>query len=294
MEQIINLIKEKRPKLSSSSINTYTSLLENIYNKTYPNDKVLHIEKFNNSKDILDMLSNVNYRTRKTILSSLYIITENEEYKKHMLEDIKDYNKEIGKQEKDDKQKESWVDTDEIKNIFSELENEAKYLYKKKNPSDRDLQNIQQYIIISLLGGVFIPPRRSKDFVDFKIKNINKDKDNYILGDKLFFNSYKTSKFYGQQSVDIPKELNKILKKWITKNPTEYLFFDSNENKLSNVKLNQRLNKIFEGKKVGVNQLRHSYLTDKYQDTIESNKELKNDFKQMGSSVLQFETYIKK
>jgi hypothetical protein len=76
-------------------------------------------------------------------------------------------------------------------------------------------------------------------------------------------------------------------------NPTEYLFFDSGGNKLSNVKLTQRLNKIF-GKKASVNQLRHTYLSDKYQDTIKLNKEMADDMKAMGSSRAQEMVYIKK
>ena len=72
------------------------------------------------------------------------------------------------------------------------------------------------------------------------------------------------------------------------------MLFDSNMNKLSSVKLNQRLNKIFGEKKVGVNQLRHTYLTDKYHTTIDQQKEINDDMKDMGSSSRQLETYVKK
>jgi hypothetical protein len=41
--------------------------------------------------------------------------------------------------------------------------------------------------------------------------------------------------------------------------------------------LNQRLNAIFDGKKISVNALRHSYLTDKYGSTIETKKALAKD-----------------
>jgi hypothetical protein len=63
-------------------------------------------------------------------------------------------------------------------------------------------------------------------------------------------------------------------------------------NQLSSVKLNQRLNKIFD-KKVGVNQMRKTYLTDKYAKTSEENKKMEEDFSKMGSSVSQEKTYIK-
>jgi len=56
---------------------------------------------------------------------------------------------------------------------------------------------------------------------------------------------------------------------------------------LTSVKLNQRLNKIFGGKKISVNALRHTFLTEKYQD-------LPDDLQEMGSSVSMATTYIKK
>jgi hypothetical protein len=140
---------------------------------------------------------------------------------------------------------------------------------------------------------VYIPPRRSKDFVDFKIKNIDKDKDNYMEKNTFVFNSYKTSKFYGKQVVQIPVKLRNIIQRWMKINPTEYLFFDSNFNQLSSVKLNQRLNKIFGGMKVSVNMLRHAYLTDKYSDTLNQQKEMKETMNKMGSSLQQADVYIK-
>jgi hypothetical protein len=64
-------------------------------------------------------------------------------------------------------------------------------------------------------------------------------------------------------------------------------------NKLSSVKLNQRLNKIFDNRKISVNGLRHSYLTDKYAKTSEENKKLEKDMSAMGSSKEMSQVYIK-
>jgi hypothetical protein len=86
--------------------------------------------------------------------------------------------------------------------------------------------------------------------------------------------------------------LKAILNKWIKINPTEYLFFDSNMNPLSSVKITQRLNKIF-GKKSSVNALRHSYLTSKYGDMIKKNNALAEDMSAMGSSLNMVSTYVK-
>ena len=288
--EIKNLIIKKRSHLSPQSVKTYTSILSNLYKNIFGLD--YDESNFDNTKEILNYLQDLEPNKRKTILSALVIITDKESYRKQMLEDIGDYNKEQSLQVKNEKQNDSWLSNDEIKFLYNRLEKNFKAIMKKESYSMKDLQEIQNYIIVSLLGGIFIPPRRSKDYVEFKINNIDKDKDNYLHKNKMVFNSYKTSKTYGQQVLEVPKPLLKILKIWMEINPTEYLLFDSNENQLSNVKLNQRLNQIFD-KKASVNQLRHTYLSDKYQHTIEENKKMSEDFKKMGSSMGQQKIYIK-
>ena len=292
MESVKNYISEKRPKLSKSSITTYSSILRNLYKKVYGDDEY-NLEKFNQPKLTLEFLEDLPPNRRKTILSALVIITDNKKYRDLMLKDVRDYNGDISKQEKSESQEASWIEKDDLNKIFKEHKKNSELIYKKNKLTKSDLQDIQNYIILAVLSGVFIPPRRSKDFVDFKIKNIDTSKDNYMDKNAFIFNSYKTAKTYGKQKIDIPVQLRNIIQKWSKLNPTEHLFFDSNMNKLSAVKLNQRLNKIFNGKKVGVNQLRHTYLTDKYSETIKQKKEIKEDMKDMGSSSNMLTTYVK-
>jgi len=156
-----------------------------------------------------------------------------------------------------------------------------------------DLQTIQNYIILCLLGGIFIAPRRSLDYTEFVTKNIDKKLDNYLDKNELVFNKYKTAKFYDEQRVECPKELLTILKKWIKNHDNEYLLFDSNGSKLTSVKLNQRLNKIF-SKNCSVNILRHVYLTDIFKDEIERKSTMDKVAQNMGTSSSQvIGTYIK-
>jgi hypothetical protein len=292
MEDIKKFIADKRPNLSKSSLTTYSSILKNLYSRVW-GDGVADLKRFADETDkVLHFLKDVPPNRRKTILSSLVIITDAKPYRDLMLDDVRNYTKEISKQEKTDNQEASWISGTDIKTIYDDLKQNADLLYKKKSLTPPDLQHIQNYIIVSVLGGIFVPPRRSKDFVDFKIKNIDKTKDNFLDKSSLHFNSYKTAKCYGEQVVTIPTALKSILTKWIKIKPTDYLLFDSNMNQLSSVKLNQRLNKIFD-KKVGVNQMRKTYLTDKYAKTSEENKKMEEDFSKMGSSVSQEKTYIK-
>ena len=287
-----NYIKEKRPNISNSSLKTYNSILTNLYKKVFKKDDIDYND-FSKSGTIIKYLKDVPPNKRKTILSALVVITDNKDYRNLMLDDIDEYNKMENKQTKTDKQNENWVNDDDIKEIYAKLDKQAKILYKKDNKTMSDLQDIQDYIIISLLGGIYIPPRRSKDFVDFKIRNIDKDKDNYKNKTSLIFNSYKTAKTYGTQTVKIPIKLNNILNKWISINDTEWLLFDNNYKQMSNVKLNQRLNKIFD-KKAGINQMRKTYLSEKYNDMIDKKNDLKEDMAMMGSSLIQEKIYIKK
>ena len=292
MPDLKELIKQKRPNLSASSVTTYNSILRSLYKKVFGSPEI-NPKKFEDTEPILEHLKSLPPNKRKTILSALVIITDDKKYRDLMLDDIKDYNHEISKQEKTETQKENWVEGTEIRTLWETLKKNVEALYKKSSLTSNDLQYIQSFIILSLLGGIFVPPRRSKDLVDWKIKNINKTKDNYLEKNQIHYNSYKTQKFYGEQVVDIPKELKSILTKWIKHNPTDYLLFDTNNNPLTSVKLNQRMNKLFDGKKISTNAFRHTYLTDKYGEQAKVQKQLENDLTEMGSSKAQSQVYIK-
>ena len=286
-----NIILQKRPNLSKTSINTYTSTLSNLYKKIWDNQE-FDVHKFEDTEKVLDFLKDEPVNKRKSILSALVVLSEKKEYRDQMLDDIKEYNIETAKQKKTETQKAHWVTNKEIKEKYDELKKNAMLKWKLKNISMSDKQDIQDYVILSLMSGILIPPRRLKDYVDFKIRNIDDKIDNYKSGSKLYFNSYKTSKTYGEQVIPIPPILVRLLLKWSTINESDHLLIDSNNKPLSNVKLNQRLNKIF-NKKVSCNAFRHTYLSEKYGNLINQKNELKEDFKMMGSSIAQELVYIK-
>ena len=73
------------------------------------------------------------------------------------------------------------------------------------------------------------------------------------------------------------------------------MLFDAKGNKLSNVKVTQRLNKIF-GKNASVSILRHSYITEKYEKQSLGNltlKDIQETATEMGHSLQQHLEYIK-
>ena len=281
-----------RPTLSDGSLKTYTSILKSLHKRIFGGD--IQKDDFDETDKILKHLDEMPPNKRKTILSALVVISGKPDYRKEMLEDIKDYSNNAKKMEKSETQEANWVSKADIMALYNQHKQDAMSCYKKSKLNMNDLQTIQNYIILCLLGGVFIAPRRSLDYTEFKIKNINKDDDNYLDKNELVFNKYKTAKFYNEQRVNCPKELKSILTKWIKNNDNEYLLFDSNGSKLTSVKLNQRLERIF-GKKCSVNILRHVYLSDKFGDEIERSKKMANVAEDMGTSSAQvIGTYIKK
>ena len=289
--ELSDYIKSKRPALAASSIVTYASILRSLFFKVF-NSRDIDFKRYDDSKTILEYLSEVPPNKRKTILSALVIITDNDKYRSQMNDDVKQYNKDIATQEKSPSQEQSWMKTDEIKKAYDTLAKHAALLYKKESLSSNDLQDIQNYIIVALVSGLFIPPRRSLDYTNFKIKNIDPTL-NYLDKKTLTFCSYKTFRLYGKQTLEVPPPLLKILKKWISVNPTEWLLFDTKGQKLTPIKLTHRLNKIF-GNGKSINAIRHCYLTDKYGDTIKVNEALATDMKQMGSSMGVASNYIKR
>lgn len=292
MADIKTYIKSKREGLADSSITTYSSILKSLYKKIWGEEK-MDFEKFREHKTILDSLKDMPPNKRKTILSALFIITEIPQYRSLMMEDSNAYAKEIAQNKKTETQEENWVEPAEIEAVLNKLEKDASAIYKKQTKTPQDLQEVQNYIIMALLSGKYIPTRRSKDFTDFKIKNATEE-DNYIEGKKnLVFNSYKTAKTYGRQTLTLPVKLKNILNKWIAINPTDYLLFDVNMNPLTNVKLNQRINKIFDGKKVSTNNLRHTNITEALGDHKATKKKAEKLMSDMGSSFNMVDTYYK-
>ena len=181
---------------------------------------------------------------------------------------------------------------DQIKKIYLELETKVKGMFSGAIPADNE--TIVQFFLVAFLGGVSgLPPRRSLDYALLKIRNYDLKSDNYYKSNKLFFNKYKTSEVDGLQSLDVPKSLNVLVKKWIKVNTgSDYFLFSSNGNPLTSPQITRILNKAFK-KKVSCDMLRHIFLSDHHKD-IPSIVGMKQLATSMGHSVGTAMEYIKK
>lgn len=288
---IIQKLKDNRPSLSQSSINTYTSTLSSLYKRVFGH-KDFNMTNFNKTKEILEDLEDKPFSARKSVLSALFVLTNNDKYREPMLNDIKEYQANVSNQTMNEKEKAKFKSQDEVHLILSKLKEQADSLYKLKVKSPKVIQEIQNYIILALTSGAYVVPRRLLDWTKMKWKNydIADLTNNYYDGKEFIFNVYKGSANKQQDKLLVPPDLKKILKKWKTVNDSDYLLVDVNGNPLNSVKLNQRLTKILDGG--SINTLRHSYLSTKFQDTIKQNEIMAKTMEQMGSSIAQKEIYV--
>ena len=285
-EAIIETLKTKRPQLSQSSANTYVSLLVNLAKK-------MNIEDFNQSKekDILEYIEkNIkSLQSKKTILSALYILTGNTNYRDVMLQICKEVNDNYKQQKVAPNRENSFISFDKVKEVYENL----KTMYKQ-NPT---LENLENIIIVGLMSGVVkdIVPRRN-EWAMVKIKDYDKEKDNYLEKGICYFHKFKTDKIYGSQSVKIKgTEIWKYILKWLKQNPTEYLLYNLNTNKpFSSSDLSKKLKKIFNNENIGCDQLRSIYLSHLYKN-IPKLSELQNTAEAMGHSInTALTNYVKK
>lgn len=295
MDSIKEHIKKQRPNLSTSSVNSYNSILKNLFIKLEGN-KDFDNKIFKDKELITNHLKDVLPKQRKTILSALVVYLDDGEIKDHyreqMIKDIKLSKEEAINQKRDETK--DFIEWNDVINIYNAIKKDVYYLMKAKPEeiTPKEINLIQDYVLLSLY--VLIPPRRSLDYIELKQRDFNKESDNYIdmTKNKLIFNQYKTSKFYKTQEVTLPQDLKRILKKWSEINKNEYVLIDTKNKKLNQVQLNQRLNKIFDSK-ISVNALRHSYLSHKYKDIPEL-KIMLETAKDMGHSLDQAFEYIQK
>jgi 2-hydroxy-3-keto-5-methylthiopentenyl-1-phosphate phosphatase len=281
-------LKKNRPNLSVSSLKTYSSVLKNLQKNMNGNG----FEWFsNNDRDIIDYLKDKTPQTKKTTLSALFVLTKMQSYRDVMMEVMKKVNDSYKEQKLNVKQSENWMSIDEIKNKYNALEEKATKMLSNKAIMNES--SMMEFLLLAFLGGVSgLAPRRSLDYALMKIRNFDTKKDNYYKAGKFYFNVYKTDSTYGLQVIDIPKPLDKLIKKWNRINTNDYILYSSNGNHLSSPQITRILNKAL-GKTISTNLLRHIYLTNVYKD-VPSLSKMEDLAVRMSHSVGTAMEYIKR
>lgn len=270
-------------KSSQSSYNTaLKSVLKRIDKKE---DDLLK------SNEIIKLIEDIDvkYITKRNYLNSIIVHLKNKDVPDEKIEpyiDLRDeYNERYwnfhNEGKMTEKQKENLINIEEVDKLIDEL--------KKKAEDNGGLQTYQDYVFLKLYRNY---PMRN-DFGMMKvIKNKNKinDSDNFLLvtpkTTKFILNNYKTKGKYKQKHILIKEqEIKNLLRTWLTKNKTNYLFINSREQPISKNMITKKLSSLFKkhlNKNISSNMLRHIYMSSKYGDI---KKELEEDAHKLGHSV---------
>lgn len=298
-----DILRANRPKLSDNTIRTYVSLIRGIGKQIgitieVPCDVIGHVDA------ILEYMKTLPTGGFTTRLSGLIVFIEKDKNAKETLErfgeimqdKMKQKNEEADEQKMTDKQKKAMMSWEEVLKKYHELEKEVEPLMDKDDLTKEEFARFQMYVMLSCM--VLIEPRRSMDWTEFKLRNIDKEKDNYITMIKrkpyLVFNKYKTVKTAGQQIIPCPKKLHKILMgEWMFKNEHDWLLMNTLQtNKINSTQYMKLLYGFF-GSNVSTNILRHAYLNQKYKD-VPPIKEMKKTATAMGHTMKQALQYVVK
>jgi len=300
MSNIIEVLKTNKPKLSENTIKGYEKNLKTIYKQMFPTDKQLDIEKLKSVsiEDFIKYLPTTKTNTISYIVNLMSAI--------QAFTNLTPFTNEISTLNKERKTKSlEQIPTEEnIANHVTPEQVDAKYneLYEKTKGYWDDLDKsfdmikymeLQDYIIFCLVSSKFVPVRRARDYYDFKIRKIDLEKDNYLEGKDFVFNAYKTSKHYGQQRVEVPKELYRILRRWIRFNKNPYLFTTSEFMPFNASSFAKRLAKIWGKTGMSVNTMRHAKLQNTHPE-LQNIGEISKTLSKMGTSINSVHHYVKK
>ena len=272
-----SVLKTNRPELKESSIKNYVSNLRSLYRNVFGDDRYT-LEKFNDAESILAFVRQKPITSQMAVLSYLVVLTGNPIYQEEMkrLKPLRDQQIET----RPEVDEEHTTSPEEIKQIFKELKKRSVEIYADKKYTKETLLELQNTILVALMGNIYIPPRRSMDYVSFLL-HTKDDSKNYMDGNELVFNVYKTAGTYGQQRVKIPAPLKKLILDYKKVSPYEYLFTGIHGKQLHSI--TPRLTDIF-GHPVGVNSMRRNS-TQQFTDFADRQPQVKAHMKGMGSSL---------
>ena len=275
MSDLKTIIKKNKPDISVSSIDTYLSNINSTARKVGITFKSVD-DIIDNADKIFDSMKDLKTNTRKSKLASFIVVLDCNNPSKKIKDILAKFREQMNKdlitikdkdtnQELTETQKENYVPWKDVLNLYHILELEAKPLLNLKSLTQKHFQKLTDYILMGLYTE--IPPRRALDFTAFKIKNINENSDNFLKVSKgnyrLIFNRFKNSERLGPQVVDLPPAFGKTLKKFIDKNPYDWLIVNKIGKPVLQSHIAKVLNRLFD-KKASVSLLRHSFLTEKF------------------------------
>jgi len=295
-EKLRDLIKEARPNIKDSTIKMYIGNLMKLM-------KIFNEDNLNFLKDIdqvKEKLSEKHFTTQRNYYNSIIIYLMAKKDKK-IVEEYNDIRDELNKKYVDDnssgvisdKQKNNFVELSEINKMIKDISNDLSIpkLKKKSSISKKEENLLMVYVILNIL--IRIPLRNDlsnmillKKTQYNKLSNKDKEDNNYLVMEKgllkFILNDYKTSKKYKEKILNIPKDLEKILRMYIKRMDFKVndIIFPLSRNGLSQLLI--KTSKKYLNKSISTTMLRKIVASDLLSDVKKAEKELS---KKMGTDI---------
>jgi hypothetical protein len=307
LQEYEELVMKHRPHLKPISAHTYAVSLKSI-----EPEGAEHAKWIEDTKYVLKQLEKYKETTRKNTLNALIVVLPSQGKPGATAKYVKErdkYNEMYAEQSKAHKKTESqeknWTEWPDYLAMVSEMKSDLAVLAGKSEAKDwtwRETLRYQDYVIASLYS--FYPLRN--DFGDVEVVSKSafnnttheeRKKQNYLVKEQakmsLVLNEYKTSKKYGEKTIDIDPEVRKVLLLWFKHNRSGFLLADKKGQALGSNGITKSLAKVGLQrlqKRLGSSLLRHSYLSHKYSKTTQ---EKEKDADLMMHSVAMQDGYIK-
>ena len=305
-EFMLDLSKKLREekKVAESTANAYIRAMY-LLNGKQPYKNLTFLK---NTSAIADLVSKYAESTIKTIYASivsvLSLFKDKPTYKKvyqHYYDLMMGKSEEAKQNETSDKtqkQTDNWITWDEVQKKVADLREKVAEFKSNKSITNQQYESLLHYLIVSLYTET--QPRRNQDYLDMFVakKQPTETEHNYVVLTKskptsFIFNKFKTSKKYGQQTLEVPETLSNVISDYLKFHPLKknasfkfLVSYDGTPITAVNA-ITRVLNKIF-GKRVGSSMLRHIFLSTKYDI-----KEMEKDANAMGHSVEEQKKYMK-
>ena len=303
--KLSDLIKEARPNIKESTIKMYVGNLMKLMNMMDQDD----LKFLKDIDKVKDKLSEKHFTTQRNYYNSIiiYLMTKKDD---KIVEEYNDIRDELNKKYIDDnasgvisdKQKGNFVELSEIKKMISDIENDLqlKKVKKKDTINKKEETLLMVYVILNIL--IRIPLRNDlsnmillKKTQYNKLSDKEKEDNNYLVmekgGLKFILNDYKTSKKYKEKILNIPKDLEKILRMYLKRMDFKVndIIFPLSRNGLSQLLI--KTSKKYLDKSISTTMLRKIVATDLLGDVKKAESELS---KKMGTDISTIKSvYVK-
>lgn len=318
MDIIKEAIDNKR-NIKPNSLKAYLISLQKTHDFIEGKGELEDLNFLKNEEEVVEKLQDLKLSTQKNYLSAIIVALdamndegdyddELEYYRGYLAELQKQHQEEQEKQQKTKSQDENWVSMKQLRKVMNNYKADImeRELLTKDGLTRKQFDLVQKWVVANLFLSDENPPTRL-DYApmrvisenDFnKLSDEDKEDNNYLVlksrNKKYFhFGEYKTAKKYGANVIPVGKKLNSVLNIWLRINPTDSLLLNSQGKPQTANGLGKYITKVFEptGKKIGVNMLRHIFITEKFEPQLEEKQEVA---KKMGHSVGTQELYAKK